>query len=105
MPLGCHDIVPYVVPLLHGAVQEHGRTSVSWNGPVPTMTIVDARLTREVMFGKSGHFEKLRRIRVLSRLLTNGLPRHEGEKWVKHRKILGRAFHLEKLKVSVPFLL
>ncbi|KAK1677113.1 hypothetical protein QYE76_037961 [Lolium multiflorum] len=99
MPLGCHDIVPYVVPLLHGAVQEHGRTSVSWNGPVPTVTIVDARLTREVMFGKSGHFEKFPRTRVLSRLLTNGLPRHEGEKWVKHRKILGRAFHLEKLKV------
>ncbi|XP_047047868.1 cytochrome P450 72A15-like [Lolium rigidum] len=98
MPLGCHDIVPYVVPLLHGAVQE----CVSWNGPVPTVTIVDARLTREVMFGKSGHFEKLPRTRVLSRLLTNGLPRHEGEKWVKHRKILGRAFHLEKLKLMLP---
>jgi hypothetical protein len=60
MPLRCHDIVPYVVPLLHDAVQEHGRTSVSWIGPMPQVTIVDARLTREVMFGKSGHFEKLR---------------------------------------------
>uniref|UniRef100_A0ACD5YCL2 Uncharacterized protein n=1 Tax=Avena sativa TaxID=4498 RepID=A0ACD5YCL2_AVESA len=102
MPLGCHDIVPFVVPLLHDAVQEHGRTSISWIGPMPTVTIVDARLTREVMFGKSGHFEKLRKNRVLSTLLTAGLPTHEGEKWAKHRKILDRAFHLQKLKLMLP---
>jgi hypothetical protein len=104
MPLRCHDIVPYVVPLLHDAVQEHGTTSVSWIGAMPQVTIVDSRLTREVMFGKSGHFEKLRKIPVVARLLTAGLPTHEGEKWAKHRKILGRAFHLEKLKVSALFL-
>uniref|UniRef100_A0ACD5UFG8 Uncharacterized protein n=1 Tax=Avena sativa TaxID=4498 RepID=A0ACD5UFG8_AVESA len=103
MPLRCHDIVPFVVPLLHNAVQEHGRTCLSsWFGPMPKVTVVDARLTREVMSGKSGHLEKFRRFPMLSRLLAAGLPTHEGEKWARHRRIISPAFHLEKLKIMLP---
>jgi hypothetical protein len=99
MPLRCHDIVPNVVPFLHNAVREHGKTCISWFGPIPMVTITDAELTRQVMSSKSGHFEKLQ-FPKLSRLLAEGVATYEGEKWVKHRRILNPAFHLEKLKVS-----
>jgi cytochrome P450 len=52
-----------------------------------------------VLSNKFGHFEKPQ-FKVLTKLLANGLTTHEGEKWVKHRRILNPAFHLEKLKVS-----
>jgi cytochrome P450 len=50
------------------------------------------------MSNKFGHFEKLK-FPALSKLLGDGVASHEGEKWVKHRRILNPAFHLEKLKV------
>lgn len=96
MPLRCHNIAPYVVPFLHNTVQEHGKTCISWFGPIPKVTIADAELTRHVMSSKSGHFEKLQ-FRKLSRLLAEGLATYEGEKWVMHRRIVNPAFHLEKL--------
>lgn len=101
LPLRCHDIGPYVAPSLHSAVREHGRTCISWFGPIPKVTIADAELTREVMANKFGHFEKLQ-FPKLSRLLAEGVATYEGERWVKHRRILNPAFHLEKLKLMLP---
>nr|XP_051198763.1 cytochrome P450 CYP72A616-like isoform X2 [Lolium perenne] len=101
LPPRCHDIAARVMPFLHGAVREHGSPCVSWFGPVPKVTITDPRLVREVMAGKFGHVQKVK-FPVLAKLLALGVGTYEGEKWVKHRRILNPAFHAEKLKLMLP---
>nr|BAJ85223.1 predicted protein [Hordeum vulgare subsp. vulgare] len=103
MPLGrgCHDIVPRAMPLFHRAMQEHGKISFTWFGPVPRVTISKPELVREVLSNKFGHFEKLKFGR-LQRMLHNGVGSHEGEKWAKHRRIINPTFHMEKLKRMLP---
>uniref|UniRef100_A0A453ICG6 Secologanin synthase n=1 Tax=Aegilops tauschii subsp. strangulata TaxID=200361 RepID=A0A453ICG6_AEGTS len=97
LPLRCHDIAPRVAPLLCDSVREHGKVSLSWFGPIPKVTIADPELAKSVLSDKSGHFEKPK-FPALWKLLANGLLNHEGEKWVKHRRLLNPAFHLEKIK-------
>uniref|UniRef100_M8CDQ6 Secologanin synthase n=1 Tax=Aegilops tauschii TaxID=37682 RepID=M8CDQ6_AEGTA len=82
-------------------MQEHGKMSITWFGPVPRVTITKPELVREVLSNKFGHFEKLKFGR-LQRMLHNGVGNHEGEKWARHRRIINPAFHLEKLKRMLP---
>ncbi|GJM93837.1 hypothetical protein PR202_ga10428 [Eleusine coracana subsp. coracana] len=101
LPLRCHDIAAHVAPFVHNAIREHGKLSFSWFGPIPKVTINDPDLARDVLSNKFGHFEKPQ-FRALSKLFAEGVASHEGEKWVKHRRILNPAFHLEKLKLMLP---
>ncbi|PVH38339.1 hypothetical protein PAHAL_5G236200 [Panicum hallii] len=73
----------------------------TWFGPMPRVTITDPALARDVMSNKFGHFEKPK-FPALSKLFADGVANYEGEKWVKHRRILNPAFHLEKLKLMLP---
>ncbi|EAY75044.1 hypothetical protein OsI_02940 [Oryza sativa Indica Group] len=102
LPLGCHDIVPRVTPFVHRNVRDNGRPCCfSWFGPIPSVTITDPAQVRDVLSNKLGHFEKPK-LPALTKLLADGLTSHDGEKWVKHRRIMNPAFHLEKLKLMLP---
>ncbi|CAO2170703.1 unnamed protein product [Urochloa humidicola] len=101
LPLRCHDIAGHVAPFLHSAALEHGKTSFTWFGPMPRVSIADPDVARDVMSNKFGHFEKPK-FPALSKLFADGVANYEGEKWVKHRRILNPAFHLEKLKLMLP---
>ncbi|XP_006644394.2 cytochrome P450 72A15-like [Oryza brachyantha] len=101
LPLRCHHIAPRVAPFLHNASREHGRTFLSWFGPNPKVTFVDPAVARDVLSNKFGHFEKFK-FQGLTKVISDGLASHEGERWAKHRRILNPAFHVEKLKRMLP---
>ncbi|XP_071702109.1 cytochrome P450 CYP72A219-like isoform X2 [Rutidosis leptorrhynchoides] len=78
------DIVPRVLSFAHVMVTTH-----------------DPTMIKEIL-GNYEDFQKLRGGNPLARLLARGLVDVEGDQWVKHRKIINPAFHVEKLKHMVP---
>ncbi|THU62056.1 hypothetical protein C4D60_Mb01t01130 [Musa balbisiana] len=100
MPLA-HNIIPRLLPFLNRVMDEYGKISFTWLGPVPQVTITDPELVREVLSNKFGHFVKPNQ-HPLARFFARGLAVYEGEKWVKHRRILNPAFHAEKIKRMLP---
>ncbi|XP_047329541.1 cytochrome P450 CYP72A219-like [Impatiens glandulifera] len=94
------DIVPRVVPFLHKTINTYGRKSFMWFGHIPRVHILEPELAREVL---SKNFNYLKpQTNPLVRILVTGLVTYELDKWVKHRKIINPAFHMEKLKLMLP---
>ncbi|KAL4034649.1 hypothetical protein IC575_003311 [Cucumis melo] len=95
-----HDIVPRVIPSMHHTIKKYGKNSFMWLGPNPRVLIMDPEQLKAAL-SLYNDFQKPT-TNPLVRLLFDGLINHEGEKWVKHRKIINHAFHFEKLKDMVP---
>ncbi|PIA26886.1 hypothetical protein AQUCO_08600037v1 [Aquilegia coerulea] len=96
-----HHIAPRVMPFVDQTVQKFGKLSLIWFGPIPRLLVMDPEMIRDILSNKFGHFEKTR-TNPLGRFLVTGFISYEGEKWVKHRRIINPAFHLEKLKMMLP---
>ncbi|GKA12103.1 cytochrome P450 CYP72A219-like protein [Tanacetum coccineum] len=95
------DIVPRVLSFAHSIVTTHGKNCFTWVGPRPLLHITDPTMIKE-MLNNYEDFQKIRGGNPLTRLLARGLVDVEGDQWVKHRKIINPAFHVEKLKHMVP---
>ncbi|KAF5197314.1 Cytochrome p450 [Thalictrum thalictroides] len=78
-----------------------GKLSLIWFGPIPRLLVMDTEMIRDILSNKLGHFEKTR-ANPLGRFVVTGFISYEQQKWVKHRKIINPAFHLEKLKMMLP---
>lgn len=72
-------------------------------GSKPMVYISEPAMVREILTNYS-KFQKSRGGNPLMRKLMKGLLDVEAEQWVKHRKIIGPAFHAEKLKVPASCL-
>ncbi|XP_043688540.1 cytochrome P450 CYP72A219-like isoform X3 [Telopea speciosissima] len=92
-----HHIVPRVMPFHLQTIQNYGKKSAFWFGTNPRLYIMDPELIRDILSNKFGDFAKIKG-NSLSRFFVRGLLDYEGEKWVKHRRIINPAFHMEKLK-------
>lgn len=75
-----------------------GEKSFTWLGPNPVVYITDPDHIKDVL-NDFYLYQKSQRTNPIIKLLANGLVHYEGDKWVKHRKLINPAFHLEKLKV------
>ncbi|XP_061337077.1 cytochrome P450 72A68-like isoform X1 [Gastrolobium bilobum] len=94
------DIVPRVFPFVQKNVNKQGNNSFIWLGPMPSVTLTDPELIKDVL-NKIYDFPKPNANKLV-KLLVTGLVSHEGEKWSKHRRIINPAFNLEKLKIMLP---
>ncbi|KAM0019623.1 putative secologanin synthase [Helianthus debilis subsp. tardiflorus] len=76
-------------------------TCFTWMGTKPVVHVSEPTMIREVL-ANYNKYQKLRGGNPLIKLLVRGLIDAEGDQWVKHRKIINPAFHMEKLKHMVP---
>ncbi|TVU35842.1 hypothetical protein EJB05_17749, partial [Eragrostis curvula] len=102
MPLRSHGISARLQPLVHNVVKEHGKISMVWNGPMPSVILGEPKMVREVLSTQFRHFKKSLLNYKFMKLVGLELLTHEGEKWEVHRKIIRQAFLLEKLKKMGP---
>ncbi|KAI3704427.1 hypothetical protein L1987_74647 [Smallanthus sonchifolius] len=118
------EVLSHVLPFPHHSKQKHGnfffvyilfplidslmeikyhltgRRSITWMGWNPRVTIMDQELIKDVLT-KSNDFQRIKGNPLVS-LLGKGLITYEGDQWVKHRKLINPAFHVDKLKNMVP---
>ncbi|XP_050216635.1 cytochrome P450 72A397-like [Mercurialis annua] len=87
-------------PFLLQHINNYGKNCFMWFGPSARVNIMNPELVKEV-FIKMNEFQKVK-INPQGRMLAPGVAVHEGDQWVKHRRILNPAFHQEKLKMMLP---
>ncbi|KAM0000846.1 putative secologanin synthase [Helianthus debilis subsp. tardiflorus] len=92
-----HDISHRVLPFVYKYSVTSGRNFFTWIGPTPIVHVSEPSMVREVL-ANYRKFQKARSGNPLRNLLAMGLFFAEGDRWVKHRKIINPAFHVEKLK-------
>ncbi|PRQ30802.1 putative 11-oxo-beta-amyrin 30-oxidase [Rosa chinensis] len=95
-----HDIVPRVTPFDDQALKTYGKDSFVWIGTSPMVNIMNPEDVKAVLT-KMDNFPKPE-ASPLIKLLAQGIAAYEGEKWVKHRRIINPTFHVEKLKRMFP---
>ncbi|KAL9253739.1 Cytochrome P450 72A397-like protein [Drosera capensis] len=95
-----NDYLHRVMPFQYQIIKKHGNHAFMWNGPTPIVFITEPELIREV-FNKNTDYVKPKG-NPLAALLVPGFVQYEGEKWAHHRKLMNRAFHIEKLKLMFP---
>ncbi|KVI05688.1 cytochrome P450 CYP72A219-like [Cynara cardunculus var. scolymus] len=96
-----HDITPRVLTLFHKSIITHGKTCFTWMGTRPMVNISEPTMMKEVL-ANYHQFQKPKGGNPLIELLGRGLINVEADQWIKHRKIINPAFHVEKLKHMVP---
>lgn len=94
-----HDIVPRIMPFVHETIQQYGLKSFIWYGRRPRINVTKPEHIREI-FTKYEVYHK----ECPTGSGTFGLVMREGQNWVKIRRILNPAFHVEKLKNMVPIM-
>lgn len=70
----------------------------AWFGPKPMVHVLDPGLAKDILT-RYNDFQKLRKANPYTKILAQGLIDYEGDKWIKHRKIINPAFHAHNLKV------
>ncbi|KAL0743633.1 hypothetical protein Bca4012_085146 [Brassica carinata] len=94
------DLISIVMPYSFHMLNTYGKTFFTWLGPVPSITIMNPQLIKEV-YNKVYDFPKTHTFPMVA-LIADGLANADGHKWAKHRKIINPAFHFEKIKNMVP---
>ncbi|CAL9171710.1 unnamed protein product [Musa hybrid cultivar] len=94
-----HDISTRVQPFYRKWTSEYGEPFLFWFGPEPRICVSHPELIKQVLANKFGFYPKIDPPPNLTSLLGKGLVLVEGTEWVRHRRVVGPAFHMDKLKI------
>ncbi|XP_058076904.1 cytochrome P450 709B1-like [Magnolia sinica] len=92
------DVTPKVLPHYHRWSRDYGETFLFWFGTQPRLSIVDPELIKEVLSTKFEYYTVDKPAPSVHALLGNGLLSLTGVDWVRHRRAVNPAFHVDKLK-------
>ncbi|KAJ0666790.1 putative secologanin synthase [Helianthus annuus] len=95
------SIVPRVMPFNYASAKTYGSIFFTWLGPRPLVHVTEPPLIRQIL-ANYNQFQKPRGGNPLTKMLARGLADADADQWVKHRKIINPAFHVEKLKHMLP---
>nr|CAD1843004.1 unnamed protein product [Ananas comosus var. bracteatus] len=81
-----------------------GSTFLIWFGPTARLTIAEPELIREILLSRSEYFDRYESHPLVRQLEGEGLVSLRGEKWAHHRKVLTPTFHMDNLKLLIPYI-
>ncbi|KAL6198993.1 hypothetical protein ACLB2K_028781 [Fragaria x ananassa] len=90
----------FLLPLKSQVLQVLSKDSFVWIGTSPMVHLMNPEDVKLILT-KMDSFAKPEPSPLI-KLLAQGIAVYEGEKWVKHRRIINPAFHVEKLKRMLP---
>ncbi|XP_054816270.1 cytochrome P450 72A68-like [Prosopis cineraria] len=91
-----HDLSPRLFAFVLHVLHKYGKNSFLWFGPTPRLIVTSPEQIKEVL-SKPYDYSK-HNLNPLTKYVSPGIVKLEGEKWAKHRKIIGLALNLDKLK-------
>lgn len=77
----------------------YGKNFLYWFGPRARLAISDPDMIKEVLMDAGGSFRKTPFTPLTKTLFGEGLVGLEGEEWAFHRRIVNRAFKMDRVKV------
>ncbi|GMJ04594.1 cytochrome P450, family 709, subfamily B, polypeptide 1 [Hibiscus trionum] len=83
-------------------MNKYGENFICWRRDQPQLLITEPELIKEVLCNKDKAYRIAPPSPYSLKLMGNGLVTAEGERWVKHRKLLDHAFQGECLKKMIP---
>ncbi|XP_047336105.1 cytochrome P450 CYP72A219-like [Impatiens glandulifera] len=98
-----NDITSRVLPFHRHIIDNYGKNSYMWVGPIVRVNVMEPKLIKEILTNNKS-FKKPPPIHPLANLLVAGLASYNDHKWAKHRRIINPAFHMQKLKNMFPLM-
>ncbi|CAM0879881.1 unnamed protein product [Alopecurus aequalis] len=103
-PYRSHNVLPRVLAFYHHWKKIYGSTFLIWFGPTPRLAVADPDLIREILLSRAEHFDRYESHPMVRQLEGEGLVSLRGEKWAHHRRVLAPTFHMDNLKMLLPFI-
>ncbi|MED6160429.1 hypothetical protein PIB30_051459 [Stylosanthes scabra] len=93
------DIAPRVSCQGDHAINKFGYNSFYWEGHTLKVNITNPDHIKRVLTNNTFFKKEKLKLKRVANLLGSGLPNYEDHEWLRHRKIINPAFHIDKLKV------
>ncbi|KAL3820401.1 hypothetical protein ACJIZ3_006306 [Penstemon smallii] len=90
------DLPSHIMPYYKQIIHKYGENSFIWFGPSPRLNITDPQMIKEILSEPELFHKPIPD--PIGETVAGGLSYLEDEKWVKHRRLINPAFHLQKLK-------